>query len=941
MSSDKNKQFSYLPKVLNGGFAGVVGVTCVFPIDLCKTRLQNQRVGPDGTIQYKGMRFCVFCCKNRQGCPNVWTASVKLGVPVVQLRFRRCALSIRVPVSTFCSSLPKRQLLAGGTAGLCQIVITMPMELLKMQMQQAGPTKMTATNLALSLVREKGIFGLYRGIGPTMARDVTFSVMYFPLFAALDGMIRTCLQGNIANCNSEIREGPRKSDGSGDAVFYASFLAGLASGAFSAVACTPLDVIKMRIQLIGSSAVNSQQYNGILDAFVKILRHEGPKTFFNGAACRMMVMAPLFGIAQMVYFFGMAEYSLGTKKSQHLAAGLSGSVDAGDVAMERPPFRLDGLEKKDYLHLRRREKSMEELIEEWEWQAEIEQNLFVTLQKTRKWTVRACLKQRLVKLTHAILCRGQHAIPTTELNDFFGRIVLLLNQAAFNESIAMGSLDNKKRLLRIRFSEVEQMPKLKITAVRLSFCFNSNLPNTLPKCLLSLPAEGAEFERLPPSLTDDQGYLIARRFLKKVNAIFRDKCEQNSLHCWLVYRLTLAQHLPTLCSIFRITSISMAVPTQSFRNPQPGPSQICRRQNPPLIYGPERRGNGKKKYILGKPLGERGFEWLKLHCINITGRKKRSSLRERLKFAEENLSLLTSVANDPFDPKFAFWWRDSEEPWQTLAACIKLRDALSRDRPEDFDGSCNGLQHYAAMERDLLGAREVNLLPDELPRDLYSNVAIRVEEMRLEDEKDEQSKWHQVATDLRKEMEARTYFAPYLTHCAFESLTQAFTNSMALMEWFKRCAQQTLKLGRPMEWVTPLGLPVVQPYVTVDKEGTGLVFRPVPAQTGQRLSAQLCALFDSSHMMLTALHCYRHGITYASVHDCFWTHECDVDEMNRIFYDQFIALHEQPITDNEQLSRFFTSTFLPPELRQLMSVDDQQLLNKIVEEFKLNIPRAI
>ncbi|KAL3076618.1 hypothetical protein niasHS_011759 [Heterodera schachtii] len=110
MSSDKNKQFSYLPKVLNGGFAGVVGVTCVFPIDLCKTRLQNQRVGPDGTIQYKAMRFCVFCCKNRQGCPNVWTASVKLGVPVVQLRFRRCALSIRVPVSTFCSSLPKRQL---------------------------------------------------------------------------------------------------------------------------------------------------------------------------------------------------------------------------------------------------------------------------------------------------------------------------------------------------------------------------------------------------------------------------------------------------------------------------------------------------------------------------------------------------------------------------------------------------------------------------------------------------------------------------------------------------------------------------------------------------------------------------------------------------------------------------------------------------------------
>ncbi|KAL3101882.1 hypothetical protein niasHS_003291 [Heterodera schachtii] len=465
--------------------------------------------------------------------------------------------------------------------------------------------------------------------------------------------------------------------------------------------------------------------------------------------------------------------------------------------------------------------------------------------------------------------------------------------------------------------------------------------------LLSLPAEGAEFERLPPSLTDDQGYLIARRFLKKVNAIFRDKCEQNSLHCWLVYRLTLAQHFANSVLYFphNIDFRGRAYPI-----------------SPQINHMGDDLNRGLLKFAAGKPLGERGLEWLKLHCVNITGRKKRSSLRERLKFAEENLSLLTSVANDPFDPKFAFWWRDSEEPWQTLAACIELRDALSRDRPEDFvshlpihqDGSCNGLQHYAAMGRDLLGAREVNLLPDELPRDLYSNVAIRVEEMRLEHEKDEQSKWHQVTTDLRKEMSskierkvikqtimttvygARTYFAPYLTHCAFESLTQAFTNSMALMEWFKRCAHQTLKLGRPMEWVTPLGLPVVQPYVTVDKEGTGLVFRPVPHKQVNAFPPNFVHSLDSSHMMLTALHCYRHGITYASMHDCFWTHACDVDEMNRICRDQFIALHEQPIT--EQLSRFFTSTFLPPELRQLMSVDDQQLLNKIMEEFKLNIP---
>ena len=36
--------FSIVPKIVNGGIAGIIGVTCVFPLDLVKTRLQNQQV---------------------------------------------------------------------------------------------------------------------------------------------------------------------------------------------------------------------------------------------------------------------------------------------------------------------------------------------------------------------------------------------------------------------------------------------------------------------------------------------------------------------------------------------------------------------------------------------------------------------------------------------------------------------------------------------------------------------------------------------------------------------------------------------------------------------------------------------------------------------------------------------------------------------------------
>lgn len=42
------------------------------------------------------------------------------------------------------------------------------------------------------------------------------------------------------------------------------------------------------------------------------------------------------------------------------------------------------------------------------------------------------------------------------------------------------------------------------------------------------------------------------------------------------------------------------------------------------------------------------------------------------------------------------------------------------------DGSCNGLQHYAALGRDLIGAISVNLMPCNVPQDVYSAVAQQV-----------------------------------------------------------------------------------------------------------------------------------------------------------------------------------------------------------------------
>lgn len=307
MADSKKPQFSLLPKIVNGGIAGIIGVSVVFPLDLVKTRLQNQQIGPNGERMYASMFDCFRKTYRAEGYFGMYRGS---GVNILLITPEK---AIKLAANDFFRyhlhpsggkiPLPK-QMMAGGLAGFCQIIITTPMELLKIQMQDAGRVaaaakeagktipKTSATKIALGLFRQKGIIGLYKGTGATMLRDVSFSVVYFPLFATLNDL------------------GPRKSDGSGEAVFWCSFLSGLAAGSTAALVVNPFDVVKTRLQAL-TKVEGEMSYTGIADAFIKIMKHEGPKAFFKGGACRMIVIAPLFGIAQTVYYLGVAEKLLG------------------------------------------------------------------------------------------------------------------------------------------------------------------------------------------------------------------------------------------------------------------------------------------------------------------------------------------------------------------------------------------------------------------------------------------------------------------------------------------------------------------------------------------------------------------------------------------------------------------------------------------------------
>lgn len=76
-----------------------------------------------------------------------------------------------------------------------------------------------------------------------------------------------------------------------------------------------------------------------------------------------------------------------------------------------------------------------------------------------------------------------------------------------------------------------------------------------------------------------------------------------------------------------------------------------------------------------------------------------------------------------------------------MACCIEIANAIRSGNPASYvsyfpihqDGSCNGLQHYAALGRDQAGAESVNLAPSDYPQDVYSSVATLVEKLRDRD----------------------------------------------------------------------------------------------------------------------------------------------------------------------------------------------------------------
>lgn len=264
-----------------GALAGSAGALAVYPLDFVKSQLQTE----SGRILYE----------------NGVDAAIKISLssPVGPLALYKGALiniigiapekAIKLGVNEFVrttilattGSLPLAgEIFAGGSAGFCQVILTNPLEVVKIRMQTSQATFQDV------LQDLGGIGGLYAGVSACLLRDTVFSSILFPSYAHL----RVYFTENMDAL------------GTGENVFLAGILAGSFSAIPAAIIATPADVMKTRMQYAptGDELIDDWEMRdpstNLITKFQVLVAQEGFLVLFSGWLERIIRSVPQFGV---------------------------------------------------------------------------------------------------------------------------------------------------------------------------------------------------------------------------------------------------------------------------------------------------------------------------------------------------------------------------------------------------------------------------------------------------------------------------------------------------------------------------------------------------------------------------------------------------------------------------------------------------------------------
>ena len=261
-----------------GAFSGMVGQTCIQPIDVTKVRIQLAGEGTKGSARPSPLSVARNIITT-EGPTRLWAGltagyvrqlsygMLRLGFFDRFLHFFDARAARRGTPVTF-RERAAASLLGGGIAA----ALANPAEVALVRMQSDGmkaPAERanyrSAIDALARIARHEGVRGLWSGVFPTTTRAMVANFGQLAFFAESKAQLqkRTGLRFQALT-------------------FTATVIAGFAAAAFS----LPFDFLKTRLQRGGSA------YSGVLDCAVKVLREEGPLRFYRGFGTYFLRMAP-------------------------------------------------------------------------------------------------------------------------------------------------------------------------------------------------------------------------------------------------------------------------------------------------------------------------------------------------------------------------------------------------------------------------------------------------------------------------------------------------------------------------------------------------------------------------------------------------------------------------------------------------------------------------
>eukprot|EP01132_Coremiostelium_polycephalum_P001201 gene1201-1514_t len=294
---------------------GMVTSLVVTPLDVVKTRLQTQ-VDPTTTtkatatpnqttttttksshkrIQLKGTMDAFYKITKYEGVFTLWRGLTP-------------SLLMTIPSATIDdTNLYTVPLISGCVARIISATVTSPFELLRTNSQGITKQNFKSLNLFKDIVNNVGWRGLWRGLSPTLLRDVPFSAIYWSGYELIKDKIMRSKNKNHTRHNPP--------------TFFTSFIAGATSGTIAAIVTTPIDVVKTRIQMTvqqqqlqglstssssfkTTTTTSQQQFNFSTSAitnFKNIIQQEGWMSLTKGMVPRVAKVSPACAIMVSTY----------------------------------------------------------------------------------------------------------------------------------------------------------------------------------------------------------------------------------------------------------------------------------------------------------------------------------------------------------------------------------------------------------------------------------------------------------------------------------------------------------------------------------------------------------------------------------------------------------------------------------------------------------------